>query len=408
MLSAWVFGFSLAGCLYVYAGYPMLLLTLAWLRPRPVRRAGLRPRLTVVIPAYNEETVIGRKIRDTLANGYPPELLEIIVASDGSTDGTNEAVRRLEGRRLRLLALPRRGKVFALNAAAAAATGEILVFTDADVSLDRGALFQLVRNFADPEVGGATGRKAHTEHPVTGGIGRGEGLYVRFDEWQKRLESRLGSTVASHGALHAVRRELYVPVRDAAGADDMAISMRIVLEGWRLVYEPEAVARVEVPADVRSEFRRKVRIANQVLWALFGLGGALWTSGFYSVQLISHKLLRYCVPLFLLTLLSANVVLAVRHGAAWQAVLIAQAAFYGAAATGWLFGAREHGRWLRPVSIPWYFCAVNAAALVALLSLARRQRSGMWAPGGGLKAGGTSSHVPRSPRRRAPRSTVTP
>lgn len=394
LIAAWVFGLSLAACLYVYAGYPALLLTLARVRPRPVRRAVVRPRLTVVIPAYNEEAVIEEKIRNTRTNGYPAELLEIVVASDGSTDCTNEIVRRFEGPRLRLLALPRRGKVFALNAAVATATGEIIVLTDADVSLDPGALTRLVHNFADPEVGGATGRKAHAEGSDGGAIGCGEGLYTRFDEWQKRLESRISSAVASHGALHAVRRELYVPVRDAFAADDMAISMRVVLQGRRLVYEPDAVARVDAPADARAEFRRKVRIANQVMWAMLGLEGALWTSGFYSVQLVSHKLLRYCVPIFLVSLFGANAALALDGRVGWQVLLLAQAGFYGAAATAWLLGPRDRGGWPRLLTIPYYFCAVNAAAFAALLSLARRQRSGTWAPGGGFQATVTPSRAP--------------
>jgi cellulose synthase/poly-beta-1,6-N-acetylglucosamine synthase-like glycosyltransferase len=383
----WVFAVALAACVYVYAGYPALLAILARARPRPVHWAGVRPSVTVVIPAYNEEAVIADKIRNTLANGYPEELLEIIVASDGSTDHTNELVRRFEDRNLRLLALPRRGKLPALNAAVSAATGEILVFTDADVVLEPGALARLIGNFADPEVGGVTGRKAHVEGSGAGAIGRGESLYARFDEWQKHLESRIGSTVASHGALHAVRRDLYVPIRDASGADDMAISMRVVLQGRRLVYEPDAVARVDAPADLRAEFVRKVRIANQVMHALLGLKGALWTSGFYSVELISHKLLRYWVPVFLILLLGANAVLALAGHGAWQFVLVVQLGFYAAAAITLLLPHRRPGGAPRLLAVPYYFCAVNAVAFMALLSLARGRRSGTWAPGGGFARG---------------------
>ena len=384
LIASWIFGVSLGVCVYVYAGYPALLALLARLRPRPVRRAPVLPTITVVIPAFNEEAVIERKIRHTLANGYPEALLEIVVASDGSTDRTNEIVRRWEGDSLRLLPLPRSGKVVALNAAVAVARGDIVVFTDADVSLDAGALAHLVSNFADPAVGGVTGRKAPLAGPGAAAIGRGEGLYTRFDEWQKFLESRIGSTVAAHGALHAVRRELYVPVSDPSGADDMAISMRIVLQGRRLVYEPAAMARVDLPHDARVEFARKVRIANQVMRALWHLGPALWSSGFYSVQLISHKLLRYCIPVFLVLMLAANTALVPPGNSGWLLLWILQLAFYGAAVTALLLGGRPRGMLHRVLAVPYYFCVVNAAAMGAWLSLLRGRGSGTWTPGGGF------------------------
>ncbi|HSA54083.1 MAG TPA: glycosyltransferase [Gemmatimonadaceae bacterium] len=393
LIASWIFGVSFAACLYVYAGYPALLLLLARLRPRPVRRASVQPTLSVVIPAFNEQDVIREKIEATFANGYPVERLEVIVASDGSTDDTNEIVRRLEGERVRLLALPRSGKVAALNAAASVARGEILVFTDADVSLDPGALSRLVSNFADPAVGGVTGRKAQGADAGGGAIGRGEGLYTRFDEWQKRLESLIGSTISAHGALHGIRRELYRPVADGSGADDMAISMRVVLQERRLVYEPDAVARVETPAGARAEFRRKVRVANQAMRALAGIGPALWTSGFYSLELISHKLLRYVVPVFLMAMLVTNALLALDGRTAWQLMLRLQLAFYGAAALGLLLDGRGRSRFRRLLTVPCYFCTVNAAALVALLSLIVGRRAGTWTPGGGFHGAGATARA---------------
>lgn len=391
MLTIWIFFASLGVCAYAYLGYPALLVLLARLRPRPVRRAPVRPTLTVVIPAFNEEAVIERKLRDTLDNGYPRELLEIVVASDGSTDRTNEIVRSCESTGVRLLALPRSGKVTALNAAARAARGDILVFTDADVVLDAGALEHLVSNFAGSEVGGVTGRKASLTQPGAAAIGRGEGLYTRFDEWQKALESRIGSTVAAHGALHAVRRELFVPISDPSGADDMAISMRVVLQGHRLVYEPRAVARVDLPWDARMEFRRKVRIANQVMRALRDLGPALWSSGFYSVQLISHKLLRYCVPAFLILMLVTNTALVLAETSSasglWWLPWMLQLAFYGMALSTLFLGHRVRGVLRRVLAVPYYFCVVNTAALAAWFSMLRGRHSGTWSPGGGFHEG---------------------
>ena len=396
-IAAWVFAASFLACLYVYAGYPALLAVLARVRRRPVMRSDYRPRITVIIPAFNEQDSIAHKITSTLANGYPGSRLEVIVASDGSTDRTNEIVRGFEPR-VHLLALPRGGKVAALNAAVRDATGDIVVFTDADVILDDDALSRLVSSFADPDVGGVTGRKAYLLEPAQSAIQRGDGLYSRFDEWQKQMESRIGSTIASHGALHAIRRDLYVNVDDPTVADDMAISMQVVLQGKRLVYEPDAVARVERPIDGRTEFARRVRIANQVMRAMFGLKSVLWTSGFYSVQLISHKLLRYWVPVLLIMMLVSNTTLAIDSGV-WRTLLVLQAAFYGAAVTALLFGERYRGPWLRVLTVPCYFCAVNAAALVALLSLARGRRSATWSPGAGFREGaGTGRSWTLAPR----------
>lgn len=403
-----VFFGALAAVAYVYFGYPALLAVRARLRPRPVRRGPVRPRISVIIAAFNEADVIERKIDDTLGNGYPTGQLEILVASDGSTDDTEPIVRRHPAEQVRLLALPRRGKVPALNTAAAKATGEVLVFTDADTVLEPGSLVRLVECFADPDVGGVTGRKVlaaapsgpepATEHgpepatepdaepaaqsasgPASDGPGglEGEGLYARYEEWQKRLEGVAGSTVASHGALHAVRRELYTPIEDPAVADDQAISARIVLQGYRLAYEPRAVVRVEPPREGASELRRKVRIANQVLLALFGLGPALWTSGFYSVQLVSHKLLRYLVPVFLIVMLASNAALALGPHTAWRVMLAAHLGFYGLAGAGWLLGGRGRAR-TRILGVPYYFCLVNVAALLALGSVLGGTRESTW------------------------------
>ena len=379
-----VFFAALAVVAYVYFGYPALLAVRARLRPRPVRRGPVRPRISVIIAAYNEADVIERKLDDVLGNGYPTDRLEILVASDGSTDDTEPIVRRHPAEQVRLLSLPRRGKVPALNDAAAEATGDVLVFTDADTLLEPGSLVRLVECFADPDVGGVTGRKVLAASPSDpepaadgpGGL-EGEGLYARYEEWQKRLEGAAGSTVASHGALHAVRRELYSTIEDPAVADDQAISARIVLQGYRLAYEPNAVARVEPPREGASELRRKVRIANQVLLALFDLGPALWTSGFYSVQLVSHKLLRYLVPVFLTAMLVSNAALALGPHPAWRALLAAHLGFYGLAGAGWLVGGRGRAR-TRLLGVPYYFCLVNVAALLALVSVLRGTRQSTW------------------------------
>jgi cellulose synthase/poly-beta-1,6-N-acetylglucosamine synthase-like glycosyltransferase len=281
-----------------------------------------------------------------------------------------------------VLSLPRRGKLRTLASAVQAASGEVLVFTDADTLLAPGSLARLSEAFADAEVGGVAGRRQLLRSAPRSAMAQSEGLYQRFDEWQKVQESRIGNVVSAMGALYAIRRTLFDPGADPGAADDMAISSKVVLSGYRLVYEPTAVAIVRPPAAQGPELRRKVRIANQVIRALLGLGPALWTSGFYSFQLISHKLLRYLVPFFLLLLLGSNLLLALAAGGIWWGVLILQLSFYATAA----LGARHHRNRLgafRILSVPYYFCLMNLAALLAVLSVRRGERMVTWFPGAG-------------------------
>jgi biofilm PGA synthesis N-glycosyltransferase PgaC len=382
-----VFVLTLAATAYIYFGYPALIFLVSRLRPRPVRLGG-EPMVTFLIPVYNEEEVIAGKIANTLSLDYPPERLEALVVSDGSTDGTEAVVRRFEadsGGRVRLLTLPRSGKAFALNEGARAARGEVLVLTDANTHLEPGSLRSLVDPFADPEVGGVCGNKK--QRPPAGGAAtaEGENLYWRYDKWQKSLESRAGSIFAADGTLYAVRKDLYVPIADPAQADDIAISARVVLQGFRLLYEPRAVAWEEAPAEGRDEFRRKVRVTNHSVRALWNLGRRLWTSGFYSVELLSHKFFRHLVPFFLIPLFLSNAVLAAGGSPIFQFLFAGQVLFYGLALAGFALRGTRVGR-AKPFTVPYYFCLVNAAAFLGVLSILRGRRLQAWTPRSGLSS----------------------
>ena len=381
-----VFAVSLALCFYVYFGYPGLIFVRSRLRPRPVARGDIRPLVTLVVPVHNEEAVIEAKLRNCLGLRYPPDRLEVLVVSDGSTDGTEERVaERADGRQLRLMRLPRQGKAAALNEAARLARGEVLVFTDANSMLEPDALQRLVESFADARVGGVCGNKMLRPRAGADATQGGEGLYWRYDKWQKGLESVAGSIFAADGALYAARRRLFVPIADLAQADDIAVSTRIVLQGYRLLFEPAAIAWEDAPEDGRAEFERKVRVTNHSVRALLALGPRLWTSGFYSVELVSHKLLRHLVPFFLLALFGSNVVLAVAAPAfVW--LLALQSFFYAAAGVGGLARRTRVGR-AKVLTVPYYFCLVNAAALLGVLSIARGERLAAWTPRTGLRAG---------------------
>ena len=372
-----VFTIAALVTLYIYFGYPALLFVLARLRPRPIARAEVTPSMTLVVPVFNEEAVIERKIRNALALDYPREQLEVLIVADGCTDATCAIARRFD---VRLIELPRGGKAAALNRGATEARGDILVMTDANVDLAPDALRVLARAFADPEVGGVSGKKKAIIRRGADTTEQGENLYWRWDQWQKTLESAIGSIFAADGTLYAIRRSLYVPIDDPAQADDIAISARVVLQGRRLVFDPNAIAYEEAPVEGSDEFRRKIRVTNHSVRALLNLGSALWTSGFYSVELLSHKLVRHLIPFFLIALLLSSADLA-RTSHLFAVTLAAQVLFYLLAVAGALLRHRRGGA-LKLFSVPYYFCLVNAAALFGVLSIARGTRVREWSPRG--------------------------
>ena len=367
---------------YVYFGYPLLLWAAAKVTKRPIHKAPITPVVSLIIAAHNEERQLAAKIENTLALDYPRDRIEIIVASDGSTDGTEEIAGHFEPHGLRLLRLPRCGKMHALNKAVAQSAGEVLVFTDANAELERNALKALVAPFADIEVGGVCGNQKYrgaADRDDTAGAG--EDLYWRFDKYLKQLETCVGSTIAADGSLYAVRRDLYVVVEDGAQADDFAVSARVVTSGRRrLVFEPAAVSFEPAPGFSDREFWRKVRVANHGIRAILHLHGGLnpLRTGAYALQMWSHKVLRYMLPLFAIAALVATAALAF-HSAFYLGLLGAQAAFYALAMSGWLLRRSSIGR-LKAFYAPFYFCLANAAALLGLLSLLRGERITIWQP----------------------------
>ncbi|HEX2835396.1 MAG TPA: glycosyltransferase family 2 protein [Thermoanaerobaculia bacterium] len=371
-----LFWICLAVAVYVYFGYPALLWTVSKLRHRPVQEGDVSPLATFVIAAYNEEKNIAAKLANTLTLDYPHDRIEVLVVSNGSTDATNDIVRDWQDPRVRLIVLEQPGKMQALNIGAQQATGEILVFTDADFQLDRQALREIARKFHDPAVGGVCGARRKDARRDGDSTGRGEGLYGRWDRWQKIHESRIGSVFAADGLLYAIRKNLYVPIVDPAQADDIAISARVPLQGYRLLFEPKATAWENAPVHAADEFRRKVRVTNHSVRALLNLQTKLFTSGFYSLELLSHKLIRHFVPLFLIPLLIVSTLLVHVHSF-YALMLAAQLAVYALAAIGWILREQRVGR-MKLFYVPYFFCFVNAAALLGVLSILRGERKAAW------------------------------
>lgn len=380
MAATLIFWMCVTVIFFAYAGFPIVLLCSSLFRNQRIEKKPITPSITLIIAAYNEEHCIVQKLENALELDYPPDALEIIVASDGSTDRTEAIVRERFGHRVTLLSLPRRGKIFALNDAIEHSTGEILAFSDANTILHPKALKKLVMNFADPQIGGVCGNQVYLHRDDQEHTTRGEKLYWDYDKWLKKLENRTGSIVAADGAVYAIRRKLFRVPASSAVTDDFAISTAVIEQGFRLVFEREALAFEKLSPGAKQEFRRKVRIMNRGLRAVM-LRRALLNPfhfGIYSLTLFSHKILRRLVPFFLLVLFIVSIFLSTKaYPYLWFAA--AQAVFYGWAAIGYLLRNTIAGTF-KVFYIPAFYCLVNLAAAVAVLKLIAGQKIVLWEP----------------------------
>lgn len=377
-MSLFAFWSSVAVILYTYLLFPIILAIRAVAAGDRYREADITPTVSLIIAAHNEAGVIAVKLANVLSLDYPADRLEVIVASDGSDDGTEAIVGTFAAQGVRLLALPRQGKAAALNAAAAAAQGDVLVFSDANSIYARDAIRELVRPLADPTVGGVAGNQRYLADGSREG-GSGEAQYWRLDRQWKRLESAAGNAISATGAIYAVRRSLFRSVAEGV-TDDFYTSTGVIDQGYRLVFAPDAVAYETLSKREGDQFGRKVRIITR------GLRGVLlrrnllnpFAHGFYAVQLFTHKVLRRLVVFPLLALLISSLRLRRRPGI-YGLAAGAQVAFYGAAAAGAL---RERSGRPQPrlLSLPYYFGMVNLAALTAVFNLLRRRQIVVWEP----------------------------
>lgn len=359
---------------YTYVGYALVLLALRRLVRRRRGVATTSPPVTMIIAAYNEAAVIAAKVRNALDTSYPPDRLEVVVVSDGSTDATDRLAAEAAGERLRLLRSPeRRGKAHAMNLGAAHATGTILLFTDANVFFDRDAVGCLARPFEDPWVGAVVGRVAL--RPEGSHEAVGESLYMRYERGLHQLESDVSSMVTVDGAMFAVRRSLYTPLAEDTVVDDFVTVMRIAERGYRIRYAPDATGWEGAAATVRDELKRKARIIAGGWQALAQMPSLLnpLRHPAIALQLISHKVLRWLVPLCLIAVAGAT--LALLRAPFYRLALAAQALFYALALASLLVpGLRRH----RVCYFPYYFCAMNLAALLGLARFLLRSQSALW------------------------------
>jgi len=378
MIAQIVLILSLAGLCYVYFGYPLVVYLLARQRSAPVAKRPCEPAVTVLVAAYNEAASIAGTITNKLTLDYPPDKLEIIVVSDGSTDGTDRLVEDFRGRNVRLLRQePRAGKTSALNLAVPLALGEIIVFSDANSLYDPMALRRMVVNFADSRVGYVTGKMIYT-NPDGTSIGDGCSAYMKYENFLRAAESELGSVVGVDGGIDAMRKELYRPM-NIDQLPDFVQPLKVVEQGYRVVYEPEALLKEPALKTSRDEYRMRVRVSLRAFWALYDMRHLLFLRNnlFFSWQLWSHKVLRYFCFVFLLAAFCSNFLL-IGSGGIYTLFFILQGVFYGAALVTPVLEARGYASWI--FDFVRYFILLNLACGQAFLKFLFRQKQVTWTP----------------------------
>jgi cellulose synthase/poly-beta-1,6-N-acetylglucosamine synthase-like glycosyltransferase len=355
-----IFWVSLLALLWTHVLYPFFIAGLARLRPRPAQAdAEFRPRVALVIAAYNEHDVIAAKLENALALDYPRELLRIVVASDASSDGTDELVLGYADRGVELVRAPRGGKVNAQNhAVRTLADADVVAFSDANCEWAPDALRQLVAPLADPRVAYVCGRLQLRSPEGT----NMEGAYWRYEIWLRARESLASSVTGGNGSIYAVRRERYEEV-DPRFGHDLSFPYLMVKRGYRAVYAPRAVALEKMTTDLGDEFRRKVRMFGHC-WVLV-LHGRMFSlrrlGPLYWVEMISHRLLRYASGLLHLALLATSLVLAFSAGGIYAVLLALHVVF----ALSVLASLALRGR-VRLLALPHYYLLVTLATLLAL------------------------------------------
>jgi cellulose synthase/poly-beta-1,6-N-acetylglucosamine synthase-like glycosyltransferase len=362
---------------YVYVGYPLIVRLLARVWGRPVRRSRIRPAVTIVISAYNEEKGIRTKIDNMLALDYPPELLDVIVVSDASSDSTDAIVESCGLPRVRLLRLEgRHGKTACQNFAVTHATGDVVVFTDATTVVERHALIEIVENFADPQVGCVAGSLVYQ--------GRGENLtaaggtsYWGYEIALRNAESRLGTLIGVSGCFYGVLKSAYRPI-PAGLISDFVIAMRIREQGLRTVLEPQAVCFEDTLDRSHQELSMRVRVAIRSIAALVGERRFLnpFADPLFAWQLWSHKLLRYASPYCCaVALLACALLLA---DPLYRVAFILQVVVLAAGLAG--FALQLSSKQLGLLSKPYYFLLTNLASLLATVRYMMGDRMVTWKP----------------------------
>ena len=383
----WSFWFIIFIVLYVYLGYPIFLKVFSFCKRQGILKGKCSPLVTQIIAAHDEEQVIEKKIENVLSQNHPNSKLQIIVASDASTDRTNEIVKNYSNKDVELFdQKEHKGKSAALNYVVKnMAKGEIIVFNDATTFLKEDAIKKLVRNFSDESVGAVCG-KIYFTNPDDSTVSQNEGMYWKYEEFLRKKESKIGAFPFVSGAFYGIRKHLYTPVSEGL-PDDSVSPLGVYKKGYRVVFEGEAVAYEKMASTAEGEFRIKSRGVVRELGAILSFKELLNPIKYplLSCVLISHRLLRWLVGFFLVFIFALNVFLLDKPF--YTALFLIQIIFYIFASLGFLLKScqlpitnKQLLRVKRVLSMPFYFCLVNAAAMWGIIQFLLGKKKAVWEP----------------------------
>lgn len=379
-----LFWISLTIVFYTFIGYAVVLFCLVKLKRifsgRKDQSFSISnlPSLTLVVAAYNEVDIIEEKIANTCSLSYPENKIEYLFVTDGSTDGTNKIVSLHPGIKL-MHSAERKGKINAVHRAMQQVTTEITVFTDANTFLNKEALINIARHYADETVGAVSGEKRVRVTDISDATA-GEGFYWKYESLLKKWDAELYSVVGAAGELFSIKTKLYKPVPPDTILDDFMVSLKIAADGYRIVYEPGAVAIENSSANTKEELKRKIRIAAGGIQSILRLGSLLnpFRHPILSFQYLSHRVLRWTItPFLMIVALLVNILIVFYEDhLIYKILCFAQVFFYLLALTGWFFERKEIK--IKPFFIPFYFCLMNYAVIMGIGRYFSHKQSAAW------------------------------
>ncbi len=374
----YIFYSSIFIILYIYFGYPIIIYLLTLLRNKEYTKYKYEPKISILISAYNEEADIENTIKNKLDLDYPKSKLEIIVVSDGSNDNTDDIIKRYVDSKVKYIRQePRQGKTAALNLAFENANGEILVFSDANSIYDTNALKNLIRNFVNPDVGYVTGKMIYVNENGNL-IGDGCSAYMKYENLLRFNETKIGSIVGVDGGIDALRRDLYIKM-NADQQPDFLLPLSVISKGFRVVYEPNAILKEKVLSNASDEYYMRVRVSLRALWILKDMAYLfnIFKYKLFSIQLISHKLLRYFTFFFMIMMFVSNFVL-ISNGIFYELFFLFQILFYLIVALVHFLN-KKYTIW-KIIYFPYYFLLINLAAAHATLKFIIGKKQIIWNP----------------------------
>lgn len=380
-ISLYTFWIGLALIVYTYVGYGVIIYIFSKLTGKvktpPIQADSELPIVTLLIAAYNEERFIASKIENSLGLDYPTEKLKIWVVTDGSTDKTLDIAKAYSS--VETFHSPERlGKIHAVNRVIKLVDSPIVIFSDANTTLNFSSIKNIVRHFQDDQVGGVSGEKKIMVNEADNASGAGEGIYWKYESALKKLDSHLSTAIGAAGELFAVRTNLYHTPEPDTIIEDFVTSMKIVSQGYRFVYEPDAYAMETASATIQDEWKRKVRISAGGIQAILRMPELLnpFRYGIITWQYVSHRVLRWTLtPLALLLVFVSNIIL-YSLSPFYQVALYAQLFFYLLALMGHLMRERKIN--VKGFFVPYYFCMMNLSVFAGLGRLLRKKQSAVW------------------------------